>query len=97
MHHERRVHPGQKDGERNQSALDKPHQQHSTDYGRPRLKGMDEIPKCWWWADGPWPGLTPTSAFSSVSKVEVHPWGTFIYFSDPDGNTWSVQQIPRRE
>ena len=29
------------------------------------------------------------------SAVEVHPWGSFIYFSDPDGNTWSVQQIPR--
>jgi catechol 2,3-dioxygenase-like lactoylglutathione lyase family enzyme len=32
-----------------------------------------------------------------TSGVEVHPWGSFIYFSDPDGNTWSVQQIPRRE
>ena len=31
-----------------------------------------------------------------TSDVEVHPWGTFIYFSDPDGNTWSVQQIPVR-
>ena len=31
-----------------------------------------------------------------TSDVEVHPWGTFIYFSDPDGNTWSVQQIPIR-
>ncbi len=32
-----------------------------------------------------------------TSDVEVHPWGLFSYFSDPDGNTWSVQQIPRRE
>ena len=31
-----------------------------------------------------------------ASEVEVHPWGSFIYFSDPDGNTWAVQQIPRR-
>ena len=31
-----------------------------------------------------------------TSDVEKHPWGTFIYFSDPDGNTWSVQQIPVR-
>ena len=31
-----------------------------------------------------------------TSDVEVHPWGSFIYFSDPDGNTWSVQQIPVR-
>ena len=31
-----------------------------------------------------------------TSPVEVQPWGSFIYFSDPDGNTWSVQQIARR-
>ena len=31
-----------------------------------------------------------------TSAVEVRPWGSFIYFSDPDGNTWSVQQVPRR-
>ncbi|HEY8802700.1 MAG TPA: glyoxalase superfamily protein [Candidatus Dormibacteraeota bacterium] len=32
-----------------------------------------------------------------TSEVDVQPWGLFIYFSDPDGNTWSVQQIPSRE
>ena len=28
---------------------------------------------------------------------EVHdlPWGRFVYFTDPDGNAWSVQQIVR--
>jgi catechol 2,3-dioxygenase-like lactoylglutathione lyase family enzyme len=31
-----------------------------------------------------------------TTDVEVQPWGSFIYFSDPDGNTWSVQQLPRR-
>jgi catechol 2,3-dioxygenase-like lactoylglutathione lyase family enzyme len=31
-----------------------------------------------------------------VSDVEELPWGTFVYFSDPDGNRWSVQQIPAR-
>src|SRR5437899_80581 len=31
-----------------------------------------------------------------TSDVEVQPWGSFIYFSDPDGNTWSVQQVPAR-
>ena len=30
-----------------------------------------------------------------TSEVDVQPWGHFIYFSDPDGNTWSVQQIVR--
>jgi predicted enzyme related to lactoylglutathione lyase len=28
--------------------------------------------------------------------VEVFPWGSFTYFSDPDGNTWAVQQLPPR-
>ena len=31
-----------------------------------------------------------------VSEVEVFPWGSFIGFRDPDGNGWSVQQIPPR-
>ena len=31
-----------------------------------------------------------------VSEVEDMPWGRFVYFSDPDGNSWSVQQIPNR-
>ena len=29
-----------------------------------------------------------------VSDVQDFPWGRFVYFSDPDGNGWSVQQIP---
>jgi uncharacterized glyoxalase superfamily protein PhnB len=32
-----------------------------------------------------------------VSEVDVQPWGSFVFFSDPDGNSWSVQQVPRRE
>jgi predicted enzyme related to lactoylglutathione lyase len=28
-----------------------------------------------------------------VSEVTDMPWGRFVYFSDPDGNKWSVQQI----
>ena len=31
-----------------------------------------------------------------VSDVQVFPWGSFVYFSDPDGNTWSLQQLPPR-
>ena len=30
-----------------------------------------------------------------VSDVESFPWGRFVYFSDPDGNGWAVQEIPR--
>jgi len=29
-----------------------------------------------------------------VSDVDDQPWGRFVYFSDPDGNGWSLQQIP---
>jgi catechol 2,3-dioxygenase-like lactoylglutathione lyase family enzyme len=32
-----------------------------------------------------------------VSDVQVMPWGSFVFFSDPDGNTWSLQQLPPRE
>ena len=31
-----------------------------------------------------------------VSEVQVFDWGSFVYFSDPDGNRWAVQQIPVR-
>ena len=31
-----------------------------------------------------------------ASEVQEHPWGRFVYFSDPDGNRWSLQQIPTR-
>ncbi len=29
-----------------------------------------------------------------VSEVDVLPWGSFVFFSDPDGNRWAVQQVP---
>jgi uncharacterized glyoxalase superfamily protein PhnB len=29
-----------------------------------------------------------------VSEIEEHPWGSFVYFDDPDGNGWTLQQIP---
>jgi uncharacterized glyoxalase superfamily protein PhnB len=32
-----------------------------------------------------------------ASPVDKQPWGWFTFFSDPDGNTWSVQQIPPRD
>jgi catechol 2,3-dioxygenase-like lactoylglutathione lyase family enzyme len=31
-----------------------------------------------------------------VSDVQDFPWGRFVFFSDPDGNGWAVQQIPQR-
>jgi predicted enzyme related to lactoylglutathione lyase len=32
-----------------------------------------------------------------VSEVQVFPWGSFVFFADPDGNRWSVQQLPPRD
>jgi predicted enzyme related to lactoylglutathione lyase len=32
----------------------------------------------------------------AVSDVQDFPWGRFVFFSDPDGNGWAVQQIPPR-
>ena len=29
-----------------------------------------------------------------VSEVDEQPWGRFVYFSDPDGNRWALQQLP---
>ena len=31
-----------------------------------------------------------------VSEVQEFAWGSFVFFSDPDGNGWSVQQPPAR-
>jgi catechol 2,3-dioxygenase-like lactoylglutathione lyase family enzyme len=31
-----------------------------------------------------------------IAPVQEFPWGRFIFFSDPDGNRWAVQQIPKR-
>jgi predicted enzyme related to lactoylglutathione lyase len=31
-----------------------------------------------------------------VSEVQVFAWGSFVFFSDPDGNRWAVQQLPPR-
>jgi predicted enzyme related to lactoylglutathione lyase len=34
---------------------------------------------------------------ADVSEVQDFPWGRFVYFADPDGNSWAVQQVPARE
>ena len=31
-----------------------------------------------------------------VTEVEHLPWGSFVHFSDPDGNSWALQQLPDR-
>jgi predicted enzyme related to lactoylglutathione lyase len=29
-----------------------------------------------------------------ASEIQDFPWGRFVFFEDPDGNRWSVQQVP---
>lgn len=31
-----------------------------------------------------------------ASDLQVFPWGKFVFFSDPDGNAWAVQELPPR-
>jgi catechol 2,3-dioxygenase-like lactoylglutathione lyase family enzyme len=32
-----------------------------------------------------------------VGDVQEFPWGSFVFFADPDGNRWAVQQLPPRD
>jgi len=43
-----------------------------------------------------------THAFLTGNGVDAAPvedlaWGRFTYFSDPDGNAWAAQELPRRD
>jgi catechol 2,3-dioxygenase-like lactoylglutathione lyase family enzyme len=31
-----------------------------------------------------------------VDDVQTFDWGSFVFFADPDGNRWAVQQLPPR-
>jgi len=31
-----------------------------------------------------------------VGDVQDFPWGRFVFFQDPDGNAWAVQEVPWR-
>ena len=31
----------------------------------------------------------------AASEIDVQPWGSFVTFADPDGNTWSLRAAPR--
>ena len=31
-----------------------------------------------------------------VSEVQDFPWGRFVFFADPDGNRWAVQELQQR-
>jgi predicted enzyme related to lactoylglutathione lyase len=33
---------------------------------------------------------------TEVSDIQDFPWGRFVFFNDPDGNKWAVQEIPPR-
>jgi predicted enzyme related to lactoylglutathione lyase len=31
-----------------------------------------------------------------VTEIQDFDWGSFVFFGDPDGNGWAVQQVPPR-
>jgi uncharacterized glyoxalase superfamily protein PhnB len=33
---------------------------------------------------------------ADVSDVQDLDWGRFVFFADPDGNKWALQQLPPR-
>jgi uncharacterized glyoxalase superfamily protein PhnB len=33
----------------------------------------------------------------AAGEIDDQPWGRFVAFSDPDGNTWSLQELPASE
>jgi catechol 2,3-dioxygenase-like lactoylglutathione lyase family enzyme len=32
-----------------------------------------------------------------VTEVDEMAWGSFVFFADPDGNGWTLQQLPERD
>jgi predicted enzyme related to lactoylglutathione lyase len=32
-----------------------------------------------------------------VSEIQQFPWGSLVFFKDPDGNGWAVQELPPRD
>lgn len=43
--------------------------------------------------------VSPVSHFEGTGLIEGRggDWNSFIFFSDPDGNSWAVQEHPRRD
>jgi predicted enzyme related to lactoylglutathione lyase len=31
-----------------------------------------------------------------VGDIQEFPWGRFVFFADPDGNGWALQEVPQR-
>jgi uncharacterized glyoxalase superfamily protein PhnB len=37
-----------------------------------------------------------SAAGVEAGAIQDLPWGSFVFFKDPDGNAWAVQQTPGR-
>ena len=46
-----------------------------------------------WWTDAEEARDALAGRGVEVSEVQEFPWGRFVYFSDPDGNGWAVQEL----
>jgi catechol 2,3-dioxygenase-like lactoylglutathione lyase family enzyme len=31
-----------------------------------------------------------------ATEIDEQPWGRFVFFADPDGNAWALQELPPR-
>jgi hypothetical protein len=51
---------------------------------------------CKWWLPTSTPRAELTARGVQVSEVQEFPWGSFVFFDDPDGNGWGVQQLAPR-
>ncbi|WP_250035226.1 VOC family protein [Paractinoplanes maris] len=59
-----------------------------------RTPGTQEIQCVVADAEGARAGLV--EAGIEASEVDKQPWGNFVYFRDPDGNSWSLQAMETR-
>ena len=41
------------------------------------------------------PRQSSTGRGVEVGAIQEFPWGRFVFFADPDGNRWAVQEIPQ--
>ena len=48
-------------------------------------------------APGSVQGLQLVERGVEVGEVQEFPWGRFVFFKDPDGNGWAVQEIQKRD
>ena len=57
--------------------------------------GLDTFGDVTWDADEAWRHLHDHDV--DATPVDEQPWGRFVTFTDPDGNAWTLQELPPRD